>query len=289
MGDVLKFSAISRRRRHLLAQNTPRDVGPQLFALDGFAKLDSGPLDGRAVLGRDAVLEPGLDRLVPVILDVERPGRLHSAPEDCDCLGGGLLRGGVGLHGLYSMQENLVLLERLALAGKPSREKLASMSIHQTIKTLREAKGWSFQTLADEIEKHEKRGKVLAWQAIQQWEDGVSAPTRKRMPFVATALGVGLEVLQGLSATAQAERAPPPPGADQLLSAYALIPEEFRPELVEFALNLLRAKNPDVARLMPAPEPAPPKPPRPRRQGFIDAEKTKSTIGKSAAKKKRAA
>lgn len=65
-------------------------------------------------------------------------------------------------------------------------------TIHQRIKRLRLAKGWSHKTLAKEIERAD--GPLLSYQSIQQWEredeKGGTAPRRKIEPYVAKALGV---------------------------------------------------------------------------------------------------
>lgn len=73
------------------------------------------------------------------------------------------------------------------------------MSIHEAIKTRRLALEWSHQRLADEVSKREGLSKPLAWQTVQQWENGVSAPARKRLPFVAEALGLTLDSLSILA------------------------------------------------------------------------------------------
>jgi transcriptional regulator with XRE-family HTH domain len=60
------------------------------------------------------------------------------------------------------------------------------MSIHAAIKARRERLGWSQQKLADEVARRE--GKPLRWQSVQQWENGTSAPARRRLEHVAAAL-----------------------------------------------------------------------------------------------------
>lgn len=70
------------------------------------------------------------------------------------------------------------------------------MSIHSEIKRRRVALGWSHERLADEVSKLEGLQKPLSWQSVQQWEreDG-TAPKRKRLEFVARALGTYVETL----------------------------------------------------------------------------------------------
>jgi transcriptional regulator with XRE-family HTH domain len=69
------------------------------------------------------------------------------------------------------------------------------MSIHEAIKARRQALEWSQERLAEEVSRLEGLSKPLAWQTVQQWENGVSAPARKRLPFVAAALGLTMEEL----------------------------------------------------------------------------------------------
>lgn len=76
---------------------------------------------------------------------------------------------------------------------------LAPMSIHEAIKTRRFELGWSQERLALEVSEREGLDKPLAWQTVQQWENGVSAPARKRLPFVAAAMGISLAELNDRS------------------------------------------------------------------------------------------
>jgi phage repressor protein C with HTH and peptisase S24 domain len=64
------------------------------------------------------------------------------------------------------------------------------MSIHEQIKAARLKKEWSMERLAQEVSKAEKLAKPLAWQTVQQWEAGLSAPKRRRMETVASLLGL---------------------------------------------------------------------------------------------------
>lgn len=120
----------------------------------------------------------------------------------------GLLRGCLDVHDSDDTQENLVMLGNLALHRLTGQEKLAGMSIHTEIKRRREALGWSHQRLADAVSTAEKLTKTLAWQTVQQWENGVSAPKRTRMPFVAQALGCSLVQLVSEEAENQAVTVP---------------------------------------------------------------------------------
>lgn len=93
------------------------------------------------------------------------------------------------------------MLEHLAYEHKPSPATVLAVadtsSIHDRIRQLRENKGWSMEQLADAVSAHENLPKPLAWQAVQQWENGSTAPKRNRMASVAAVLGVSLSQLMG--------------------------------------------------------------------------------------------
>lgn len=78
------------------------------------------------------------------------------------------------------------------------------MDIHKAIKSRRERKGWSQTDLAAAVSRLEGSSKVLAWQTVQQWENGGSAPKRARLGYVAEALGCTVEELMGLQQPAAA-------------------------------------------------------------------------------------
>jgi transcriptional regulator with XRE-family HTH domain len=81
------------------------------------------------------------------------------------------------------------------------------MSIHEQIKRRREAKGWSHATLAAKVSELEGAKKPLAWQTVQQWENGGSAPKRTRLGYVAKALGcTESDLLFGEGAAVEANR-----------------------------------------------------------------------------------
>lgn len=86
------------------------------------------------------------------------------------------------------MQEKLAMQEIPAMTQVNLVGNLARMStIHTRIKRLREAKGLSMEQLADAVS--------VSWQTVQQWENGKTAPQRKRLGAVATALGTTAEYL----------------------------------------------------------------------------------------------
>ena len=76
--------------------------------------------------------------------------------------------------------------------------------MHSEIKSRRLALGWSQQRLATEVSALEGLAKPLTWQTVQQWEleddQGGTAPKRKRLNFVAQALGTTVECLMAARA-----------------------------------------------------------------------------------------
>lgn len=94
------------------------------------------------------------------------------------------------------MLENLAMQEYLAssstldfLASTQDRlvNKVSLMNIHDRIKSAREQKGMSMEQLGSIV--------GVSWQTVQQWENGKTAPKRKRLDAVADALGVSVEQL----------------------------------------------------------------------------------------------
>ncbi len=69
------------------------------------------------------------------------------------------------------------------------------MTIHDEIRTRREALGWSQARLAQEVSRLERLPKPLSYVTVQHWENGASAPKRTRLQFVAQALGCTAEQL----------------------------------------------------------------------------------------------
>ena len=129
------------------------------------------------------------------IFHIENAGRAYRPPEDFNSALCGLLWQGLGVHRSHDTQENLVMLDILALRDSVQQEKLAGMSIHTEITRRRKALGWSMERLAAEVSKVEGLKKPLNWQTVQQWENGGSAPKRTRMGFVAQAFGCSLAAL----------------------------------------------------------------------------------------------
>ncbi|WP_368640450.1 XRE family transcriptional regulator [Castellaniella ginsengisoli] len=77
-------------------------------------------------------------------------------------------------------------------------------SIHERIKAARLAKGLSMEALAPLVG-------VKAYQTVQQWENGSTAPSRKRLERVANVLGTTVEyLLQGIEPGQDGAHAPIP-------------------------------------------------------------------------------
>lgn len=78
--------------------------------------------------------------------------------------------------------------ENPAMTQVPLVDNLARMSdIHMRLKILREGLGLSMEQVSDLV--------GVSWQTIQQWENGKTAPKRKRLEDVAAALGTTVEHL----------------------------------------------------------------------------------------------
>ena len=112
------------------------------------------------------------------------------------------------------------------------------MSIHEAIKTRRLELGWSHERLAEEVSKLEQLPKPLAWQTVQQWENGKSAPQRTRLPYVAKAMNLSLNELQALAAGQEF----PTPLAHQLSGTG---PKLTSP-LLEWGVIKMKAKLPEA-------------------------------------------
>jgi transcriptional regulator with XRE-family HTH domain len=181
----------------LLAKDAPGDIRPQLFADDDAAALTRGALDARAVLGRDAGLQPPLDGLMPVILDVKNPGGLDGAAKHGDCPFCGSLGGRVRVHASKCTQDFLASPVFLAFRDAQPHEKLAGMSIHEAIKARRLALKLSQEALAKKVSELDATVDPISRQTVQHWENGTTAPKRTRLPIVAAALETTAEALMG--------------------------------------------------------------------------------------------
>ncbi len=108
-------------------------------------------------------------------------------------------------------------------------------TIHQRIKSLREALGLSMEQLAERVS--------VSWQTVQQWENGKTAPKRARLEAVAKALGTTAEYLAvGQSAAPRDARS-----EDKLAATawpFLSIPEERIRKLTPVQLDRLEARSP---------------------------------------------
>lgn len=107
------------------------------------------------------------------------------------------------------------------------------MSIHERIRAARERKGWSMEQLAKAVSEAENLAKPLAWQTIQQWERGDSAPKRSRMPVV--------EQLLGLTPEQPAQTGSAPPQAGEELARYNTPPPVSLPSIYSLLLQISAA------------------------------------------------
>lgn len=96
-------------------------------------------------------------------------------------------------------------------------------TIHQKIKQLRTDKGLSMEELGALI--------GVTWQTVQQWENGKTAPSRKRLEKVAEALGVTIFDLLQDGLCLVSERRSAHPSAQR---------EPKDGELSEFVMGLAR-------------------------------------------------
>ncbi len=103
------------------------------------------------------------------------------------------------------MQVELATLERLVLFNPLTQGKLAGVDIHTRIKTRRTHLKLSFEQLAARVSELEGLAKPLAWQTVQQWENGTTVPRHRRLQHVAAALEIPLEDLMGTSAPSAKE------------------------------------------------------------------------------------
>lgn len=98
-------------------------------------------------------------------------------------------------HAGNPTQENLATQNSLVFSARSVHEKLVRMSIHLAISRRRAELGLSLFELAKRISDLEGLARPLAWQTVQQWENGKSAPKRKRLEFAAQALQTSVNAL----------------------------------------------------------------------------------------------
>ena len=116
-------------------------------------------------------------------------------------------------------------------------------TIHERIKEKREGLGLSMQELAT-------ASGAKAWQTVQQWENGTSAPSRKRLPRVAAALQTTAEYLMSgqdpeLTQVATLQFTELNGLEAQLVMLYRTLSDDDKHELSVYANKLANRANPD--------------------------------------------
>lgn len=118
------------------------------------------------------------------------------------------------------------------------------MSIHEHLKRRREELKLSMEDLAAMISEAEGLQKPLAWQTIQQWENGKSAPRRGRMQIVAKILQTTVQEMVGEVAGpgGQAANHESTPGdlLQRIVSAFAAHPDGIRLAAAELVAHAIR-------------------------------------------------
>jgi transcriptional regulator with XRE-family HTH domain len=114
-------------------------------------------------------------------------------------------------------------------------------SIHHRIKRLRESKGLTLEAFASAV--------GVSYQSVQHWErQSGTAPTRKRMPSVAAALGVSVEYLTGGDTSADSIKQMAAAAEDkmlgQLIDIYGELDQQFRDKLINEANWMLSIQLP---------------------------------------------
>lgn len=192
---------------NLLAQHAPGHVRPQFLAPHNITLERRFALDRRAILGRDAVLQPALHRLVSAVLDVEQTGSTARTPQNVDRPFGGRLGRSFDFHAPIIRKIICTWQEFFAFPEPSAHEKLAAMSIHDAIKARRVELGLSQEALALLVSKQQPGEKPTSRQTVQHWENGTAAPKRTRMPAVAAALEISVEALMAGDKTTDQQRA----------------------------------------------------------------------------------
>jgi transcriptional regulator with XRE-family HTH domain len=101
------------------------------------------------------------------------------------------------------------------------------MTIHAELKAARLKKGMSMEQLAKLISEAENNPKPLAWQTIQQWESGRSAPKRTRLDVVKKILDMNTQTMTRSMGNMTQEMGGSylPANATRLPSAYSAVME----------------------------------------------------------------
>ena len=126
---------------------------------------------------------------------------------------------------------------------------MAQIPLQHLIRMRREVLGWSRQKLGAEVAKREGLGKPLTHSTIQQWENGTTAPKRKRMTIVADLLGIEAhEIVPTSAETSTAPRSTQSfQSLEECIRRVALALMKADPEQRDVACALLSglARNPE--------------------------------------------
>ena len=107
---------------------------------------------------------------------------------------------------------------------------MLDMSVHSRIKDFRETRGLTHQQFADAVGV--SRG------AVQQWEKGSTAPTRKHQPAVAKFMGLSVDALMSIEADANITIPSPTLSASGTVSNQPLAPVERAGAAIERRVNV---------------------------------------------------
>lgn len=103
--------------------------------------------------------------------------------------------------------------------------KLAGVELKDVIKQHRTRLGLSHEKLAARVSELEQLRKPLAWQTVQQWENGNSIPRTRRLAYIAAALDIPLQQLLDAMPRVTLQ---PPMEPDAQLTAALLAAEPHR-------------------------------------------------------------
>lgn len=179
-----------------VSQVTPINLGIQLLAEN--TSINRSLNNWTPLGGNSAINNPLLDTLVthPIkalarVAIRKKLSRLYRPAKNLNRVGNVVSC----FHRRNTTQEKLVMqaqqLDFLAMTPPGDFHRVGSMgeTIHDRVRTLRAAMGSSMQDVAAAVG-------AKAYQTVQQWEDKKSAPSRKRVPLLATFFGVTVEYLE---------------------------------------------------------------------------------------------
>jgi transcriptional regulator with XRE-family HTH domain len=187
-------------------------------------------------------------------IDLQHQRGLYRAAQYLDGFSGSRLATVEFSHGEQCKQENLSMPFFLALHEDTAHKKLASMSIHEKIKTLRKAAKLSQLALAERVTSYEPSEPPITRQTVQHWEAGSTAPKRTRLPAVAAALGTTVtDLMSGTPGGQSSEAMAAPLALQQALEVLGQalargMPDKQRTELAEALSTWARYEGRDTYR-----------------------------------------